>query len=244
MARRGFGFGVGRRRRKSGVSSALPALKGYVATLAVYDPSDVNTMWQDRTGTTTQAVVGQPVGYMKNVKTSATALHLVAGSADTQRPVLTANGPSYDGVNDVLADPATTGLPASATVLMLVKTTDTDAIIFSNGVAAFVGCWDATASAISFGSGSPTLKVDGVAKATRSDLKTAINDNVTHTVLIEAADLSAWTTMGFSTYTGGAFLFSGTLVPVAVLNAGGADYAAALVSAQAWAAELKTRLGL
>lgn len=240
-----LGIGLGLTRPVgSGVTSALPALKGYTSTLAVYDPSDLTTMWQDRAGTTTQAVVGQPVGYMRNVKTGATALHMTAVASDARRPLLTANGLVFDGVDDGFSDAATSGLPTSTTILMLIKTTDTDAIIFSHGLTAFVGCWDATAAAVSFSAGMPTLKVDGVSKTTRSALKTAINDNVTHTVLIEAANLSAWASAGFGAYNGGSFPFSGTMIPVAILNAGAGDYADALVSAQAWTLELKTRLGL
>jgi hypothetical protein len=225
-------------------ASALPAMKDYTATLAVYDPSDLTTMWQDRAGTTTQAAIGQPVGKMRNVKTSATALHMTAMTGDSLRPTLTANGLVFDGVNDGMNDGATSGLPASTTILMLVKTTDTDAIIVSNTTAAFVGCWDGTGGAISSGAGTPTVKVDGVSKTTRLALKTAINDNATHTVLIEAANLSAWGTMGFGSYAGGSFYFGGTMVPVAILNAGAGDYAAALVSAQEWATELRATLGL
>ena len=228
----------------SASTSALPALKGYTATLAVYDPSDLTTMWQDRAGTTTQAVVGQPVGYIKNLKTSATALHMTAIASDARRPTLSANGPVFDGVDDGFSDAATSGLPTSATILMLVKTTDTDAILFSNGVTSWVCTWDATAGAISSGAGTPTVKIDGVSKTTRSAIKTAINDNVTHAVLIEAANLSTWTTAGFGAYNGGAYPFSGTMVPVAILDAGAGDYATALTSASAWALELKTRLGL
>jgi hypothetical protein len=228
----------------SASTSALPAMKAYTATLAVYDPSDTATMWQDRAGTTTQAVVGQPVGYLKNMKTGATALHMTAITGDGRRPTLTAGGLVFDGVDDGMNDAATSGLPTSATVLMLVKTTDTDAIIFSNTTAAFIGCWDATGGAVHSGAGSPTIKVDNVSKTTRSALKTAINDNATHTVLIEAANLSAWTTAGFASYAGGSFYFGGTLIPVAILDAGAGDYAAALVSASAWAVELKTKLGL
>lgn len=246
MPRRGYGFGFGRHRKRAGggAASALPAMKGYAATMAVYDPSDLTTMWQDRAGTTTQAVVGQPLGYMKNVKPSATALHMIAPT-DARRPVLAATGPSFDGVDDALADAATAGLPASVTVLALVKTTDTDSIILArNDLTAFIGCWDATAGAVHTGAGTPTVKVDGTGYATRSALKAAINDGVTHTVLIEAANLSTWNSVGFSNYTGGAFVLGGTIVPVAILDAAQADYATALTSAQAWAAELKTKLGL
>jgi len=243
----GVGVGVGISSRSGAtklVASAYEQLKTHAATLALYKTSDLTTMWQDRAGTTTQAVVGQPLGYIKNMKTSATALHMAAIASDARRPTLSANGPVFDGVDDGFSDAATSGLPTSATILMLVKTTDTDAILFSHGVTAFVGCWDATAGAISGSAGTPTVKVDGVSKATRSALQAAINDNVTHTVLIEAADLSTWTTAGFGAYNGASFPFSGTMVPLWIGNSAASGYAAALALAQTHALNEKAALGL
>lgn len=72
--------------------SVLTNLKAYTATMAIYDESDLTTMWQDRAGTTTQAVVGQPLGKMLNIKNGATALHMTAVASDARRPILTNGG--------------------------------------------------------------------------------------------------------------------------------------------------------
>lgn len=244
------GLGLGLTLRRGGgapvVSADLTALKAATATIAVYDPSDVLTMWQDRAGTATQAAVGQPLGYMQNVKTGATSLHMVAPS-DARRPILAATGPSFDGTDDALSDAATLGLlSANTTIIALVKTSDTTGVLCTrDDNITYLPAWDGTAGALSVGAGgSVTVKIDGVTKATRVALQSALTDNVTHTVLIELAVMSAWSSFGFSNYTTGGYQVAGTIVPVAVLNGAAGDYAAALVSAQAWALELKTRLGL
>ncbi|MCR9061708.1 MAG: cadherin repeat domain-containing protein, partial [Rhodobacteraceae bacterium] len=90
------------------ITVAVPAawLPSDLANLAIWlDPSDLSTMWQERTGAaaTTSAAVGDPVGTIRDK--SANGYYLTAAS-DGARPILRQSGSLYylefDGVNDRL----------------------------------------------------------------------------------------------------------------------------------------------
>ena len=57
-----------------------------------------------------------------------------------------------------------------------------------------------SSAAISYGSGSPTFTVDGVAVTTRAELFTALADGLEHEVIATGADLSGWTSMYVGNY--------------------------------------------
>lgn len=65
-----------------------------------YDPNDINTLFQDSTGTTPVTAAGQPIG--KTVDKSGNNIHTTQATAGS-RPVLSAGfpgGETYDGIDD------------------------------------------------------------------------------------------------------------------------------------------------
>jgi hypothetical protein len=72
----------------------------------------------------------------------------------------------------------------------------------SNSDSAFLfASQSGSSAAISYGSGSPTFTVDGVAVTTRAELFTALADGLEHEVIATGADLSGWTLMYVGNYT-------------------------------------------
>jgi hypothetical protein len=223
------------------VSSAAARLAASAATIAQwYGPSGL-TRYQSRTGTADPVTASaQNVGQLIAYKGGAT-YNLVAPS-DSRRPLSTA-GLTFDGTDDGLV--ATVAGANNRTLIALVKTSDTTAIIWSDGITNFVTAMDATGGAVASGAGTPTHTVDGGANlTTRVNLRTAAADGAVHRVECAGANLSTWTTLGISSYNGSSFPLTGVIIPIAMLDSAHADYAAALTLARAVAAQAVTDLAL
>lgn len=110
-----IGFGLSPGATASGAAATLRAFPSEIPNLvAVYDPSDLSSLFQDTAGTV-PAGVGDPVRLMQDK--SGNARHMRAGS-DAARPVLQSSGGLYwlegDGVDDLMV--ADDGVMFSTTV--------------------------------------------------------------------------------------------------------------------------------
>ena len=88
----------------------------------------------------------------------------------------------------------------------------------------YVGLFDegSTSTTLSFGAGSPVIKVDGSTGwgTTRGDLFDAVVDNQIHTIEITAANISTWTDLSLGVYGGSGESGSGIIWDVTVDETG------------------------
>lgn len=229
-------MGAGPQAVRPVLSETLEALIAHAAVLAVYEPSRLSTMGQGLTDNTTFAASGGPVGYVANRKAGGFNLTATDPSA---RPDAT-NGLTFDDYIDRLQH--TSAMPASATVLFLIKNITAATACFTTDGSAVGAIGESGVATDAGGAALGTVLCDGVAQATRGNLFTAACDGAFHTIEHAGADYSAFTALRFNGYPG--LQFAGIIVPVAILNTATAGYADALTDARTWASELRTALGL
>lgn len=219
----------------------VDTLAARTAATAVWDVRQNAYRWQDIAGTASPVTAaGQAVGRLKAFKGGA-AYDLVAPS-DIERPLST-NGLTFDGSNDKLNFDFGGGAgPASMTVVSIIKTGPTSSVLYAYDGSNLGVIGQSGVGADAGGSAGGTTLVDGVVKAFRDDVFTAAYNNAAHTIEQRAGNFSAWPTFKWSGYPGLPFI--GILLPVAVLDPAGLDYAAALTDAVNLATEIRTSLGL
>lgn len=239
----GIGIGMGKVGRKhypanalGKAVAALVALTADSSRSAVFNPFDRRTLFQDAEGTT-GAGLGDPVRLMLDVSgngNDALGPDFAAGA----RPLASDEGLTFDGTEDrSKIDFADGSGSTNMTVIAIVKTGVTKAVMFS-GDAQFFGCIeDGSATAHNTGVGTPAVLVDGAAiGASRDAMHTAVGDGNPHLCEFASLNLSSLASLWFGTFkpSPAGWYVSGALFPIAVLdNATLADPAAARSAALA-----------
>jgi|Cruoilmetagenom7_1024161.scaffolds.fasta_scaffold00125_34 hypothetical protein len=174
-------------------------------------------------GGTTSAAIGDPVW----VAQTGTGPDMAASAADA-RPILRRDGAlsylAFDGVDDHISTALDAiSLSAGATVGLLVRTTDTQAIVLADRTDnnRYIGDIEAGA-AIELGryggTGGTTLVEGTVCSGTRDDFYTAVCTGSWTKIIVSGANLAGWRRFGISAHQSELFRFSGDVAAAFVLS--------------------------
>jgi hypothetical protein len=177
---------------------------------ALYDFSDISSLYQDSAGTTAVTGVGDPVGLVLDKTGNANNL---SNTTASQRPLYQADGSLlFDGVDDNI------GFDFSGTshsFFFAVKTTDNIGVLLSElGFDAAGMFHDVGTDGYAQGFLFDDILVDGVAISDdRAALHGALSDGNWHSIEIKNADVSTYTRLFILSNWTGTWRFSGNLGP-------------------------------
>lgn len=243
------------RRRMAGAAAPAPpshlaVLKASPAVRAVYDVSDFATMFQNIDGPanaapTPVASAADAVGYVRNLKAGAAGAYDLAANSLGLRPIAT-KGLTYPAGThrlDTLFPGGAIPGASNSTLIGILKTAETNggwvwSAVVSGGSSSRVQSAATTGAFGTSGAGYSgfTLALDGAAVAANA---VAINDNLPH--VLEASgniSQSGSTTLSWGGGASSGQCVEGIFIPVAILDAGHANYSAALTAARGFAAQL------
>ena len=208
------------------------------ATIAAYDPRDANTIQRPEGGKPTLPTHG--VGTLSNLVGGGYDL---AAPSSSQAPQWQSGALLFDGIDDLLAVDFPQGaIVNNLALLAIYRGTDTKGILFAGSQNGHVlGTFDNAggSSSISYLAGTPSVFVNGQAVAdSRSALSAALATGNALTVEVRNIDWSVWGRFGLGNSTINGWKVGGTFLPVALLNQGDADFAAALGHAREYAANI------
>lgn len=244
-----FGYGPAQAARRThglclmGIDPPTTAdlLDAQPALYARWDPRYAANAFADSAGTVPVGAPGDAVRRLADVGPHGS---LPLSNATTARAPLWREGAvQFDGVDDRLAGTFAAPKPALADIAMLFRSTDNDGVLLADSLAfKLVGIFTQNSGSASAGlsAGSPQIVIDSVPFAgTRGQLFSAVADGVAHRIELRQIDVQSWAGIAFGlTPFNDTLQVAGRIVPLAMLDAGHAQIAAARDAARAYAQEV------